>query len=633
MLLGSLVLICTQVRCRQTPVEEKKNDLLYLNHHDSVKYVGKETCRSCHNDKYETYIHTGMGLSLDSASRAKSAASFDHHPVIYDKYRDFYYHPYWLNDSLVLMEYRMQGKDTVHKRLERIHYIIGSGQHTNSHLLQVNGYIFQAPATWYAQEKRWDLPPGFESGNNTRFSRLIGMECMSCHNAMPQFDIASENRFTRVPDGIDCERCHGPGELHVQEKLAGKLVDTAREIDYTIVNPGKLSWERQVDVCQRCHLQGNAVLKDGKDFSQFRPGMVLHDFWEVYMPKYEGNDERFIMASHAQRLQMSQCFIKSNSGREGARMNFTCITCHNPHVSVKVTGKQVFNKACAKCHQEEDCTEDKKVLIKANYDCVNCHMPRSGTEDIPHVTVHDHYIRRPVNNTGKTSAGVFTGLYPVNNPAADALSRARAYLQWYDKFGNYEVRFLDSAAHYLQQSGKATKEWIYWAYLKGDWAKVIQLATAAGESVYTDAWTSYYIGRAFEHNDNDEKAAVYFSKAMQAKADHFDFASQYATVLLRLDRIDEAEKILKDLLRQYPKQVQALSNLGFIYLERNELIQAEQYTRSALALDPDYETALLNHAVILYNRNKRTEAEKVLRHLLKKYPDNERAGQMLKSLQ
>lgn len=630
MIAGSLLLIVTQLKCKQVPEHEQQKST-YLNHHDSVKYVGKETCRSCHNDKYETYIHTGMGLSFDSASPAKSAADFSGHPSIYDKYRDFYYRPFLLHDSLMLLEYRLEGKDTVHKRLERIHYIIGSGQHTNSHLLQVNGYVFQAPATWYAQDKRWDLPPGFEGGKNTRFSRLIGLECMSCHNAMPQFDFSSENRFTRIPDGIDCERCHGPGELHVQEKLKGNLVDTAKEIDYTIVNPGKLSWERQVDVCQRCHLQGNAVMKEGKDFTQFRPGMVLRDFWEVYMPRFEGNDEHFIMASHAQRLQMSECFIKSNSGREGASMNFTCITCHNPHVSVKATGKHVFNDACGRCHQKEDCTEDQKVLLRAEFNCVSCHMPRSGTEDIPHVTVHDHYIRKPQAAQRKdTSKAVFKGLYAVNNPNPEALSKARAYLQWYDKFGNYEAKFLDSAAYYLQQSKSATKEWIYWAYLKGDWSKVIQLS--ASDKKLREAWTCYYISRAFEETGNDAQAAIYLARAVEDKPDHIDFSAQYATVLIRLERIAEAEKILRKVLRQYPRQVQALSNMAFIYLQRSEFILAQDYVNQALSYDPDHEIALLNKAVILYSLRKKQETAKVLGHLLLKHPGNEQAKRMLESL-
>ena len=163
-------------------------------------------------------------------------------------------------------------------------YIVGSGQHTNSHIIETNGYLNQAPLTFYTQDGHWDLPPGFEDGNNTRFSRIIGLECMSCHNALPSFVRGSENRFTMIPNGIDCERCHGPGEVHVANIQAGKLVDTAKAIDYSIVNPRKLTWERQIDLCQRCHLQGNAILKEGKGFTDFRPGMVLSEFMDVYMP-------------------------------------------------------------------------------------------------------------------------------------------------------------------------------------------------------------------------------------------------------------------------------------------------------------------------------------------------------------
>ena len=38
---------------------------------------------------------------------------------------------------------------------------------------------------------------------------------MTCHNSFPHFTLGSENKYQNVPSGIDCERCHGPGELHV----------------------------------------------------------------------------------------------------------------------------------------------------------------------------------------------------------------------------------------------------------------------------------------------------------------------------------------------------------------------------------------------------------------------------------
>ena len=44
-------------------------DSPYLNHADSVSYVGIETCMQCHYDIYETYIETGMGKSFSLATK------------------------------------------------------------------------------------------------------------------------------------------------------------------------------------------------------------------------------------------------------------------------------------------------------------------------------------------------------------------------------------------------------------------------------------------------------------------------------------------------------------------------------------------------------------------------------------
>ncbi|MBK8472384.1 MAG: hypothetical protein IPL33_09550 [Sphingobacteriales bacterium] len=51
-----------------------------------------------------------------------------------------------------IAEYRL-GKqaDTTHYREQYIKYIIGSGQHTNSHIYDENGYLYQAPITFYTQ--------------------------------------------------------------------------------------------------------------------------------------------------------------------------------------------------------------------------------------------------------------------------------------------------------------------------------------------------------------------------------------------------------------------------------------------------------------------------------------------------
>ena len=136
----------------------------YLNHNDTVKYVGKEQCKICHVEIYESYMQTGMGKSLHFATKQNSSLSSSNMPIIHDSIKNLSYQPYWKNDSLYLLEFRLKGKDTIHKLSRKVTYKIGSGQHTNSHLFEINGYVHQMPYTYYTQDAIADLPPGFENG-------------------------------------------------------------------------------------------------------------------------------------------------------------------------------------------------------------------------------------------------------------------------------------------------------------------------------------------------------------------------------------------------------------------------------------------------------------------------------------
>ena len=636
MALGAIVF--SNIQCGNNP--SKSEAVTYLNHNDSVKYIGKEQCRACHASIYNTFIETGMGKSFNVASRAKSAADFSKKHVVYDRFKDFYYMPYWKQDSFYIMEFRLQGKDTIHKRIERVDYIIGSGQHTNSHFTNINGYVYQLPLTWYAQKGKWDLPPGFENGRNVRFTRAIEFECMSCHNAMPTVADNSINKFTNIPDGIDCERCHGPGELHMKEKLAGHLVDTAHEIDYTIVNPKKLPWERQIDLCQRCHLQGNAILKKGKSFKDFRPGMVLNDFYDVYMPRYKGNDEAFIMASHAQRLQLSKCFIassKSNSAGEKAVV-LTCINCHNPHVSVKVTGKETFNNACLKCHQSADaCKEMASVKRANNNNCVACHMPKSGTIDIPHVTVHDHWIRKPAKQKDIESMKTFAGIYCINNQESNALFKVNAFINYVEKFDG-EKSSLDSANCLINTLSKdenaddVLDARIHLLYLQNKDEEIIAQSRFAKIADIKNPWMCYRIGQVFQNAGDAGTAEKWYGKAVELAPENLEFINNWAGSKIQLEKNEEAIAVIDGLLAKNPKLVDALVNKGFALLKLNRQAEAMACYKQALQLDCDNQQALLNRAGLLHLMGKDEEAKKDLKHLLKLNPKNEYVKSLLSSL-
>ncbi len=582
----------------------------YENHHDTVRYVGKEQCRMCHAEIYDSYMQTGMGQSFHFAVRSHSDLNYTSMPLVYDSIKNLSYKPFWINDSLYLLEFRLKGQDTVHKLIKKITYKIGSGHHTNSHLFNVNGYIHQAPYTYYTQDQIADLPPGFENGNNTRFDRDIGLECMTCHNAYPQYVNGSMNKYSEVLTGIDCERCHGPGEAHVKQKLAGNIIDTSKYIDYSIVNPGKLPLDLQFDVCQRCHLQGTAVLAQDKTFSDFKPGRPLKEVMDVYLPRYENNDA-FIMASHVDRLKSSVCFEESD---------MTCITCHNPHKSVSSLGSDYFDNKCMQCH-DMDCKEEKTM------NCVSCHMPKSTSTDIMHVTITDHKIG--VHNIKDSNKGSFLGLVAINNEKPTILSRAQAYLKQYESFENNPI-FLDSARYYLDKldSEQSLVYFIQYYYLQKDYRSVVNYWMQSSEKnsfIANNEQKAIALSRVAEsasHFDIDDLALTLFKEASQYAPYHLDVKLKLGVHFIKINRIDQAKDCFEQILVLNPHFKQAYCNLGYIFILENEFKKAYTYLGKAIHLDPDYLQAYENLLLLSRLENKKEDLDFYVNKILEIAPSH-----------
>jgi len=563
---------------------------------------------------------------------------------VHDSVLDFYYSPFFSDGKLFIKEFRLDGKDTVHQLVQPIDYIVGSGQHTNSHLFQSGKYLFQAPLTWYAQKKKWDLPPGFENGLNSRFNRKIGYECMTCHNAYSNHIEGSDNAYDDIPHGINCERCHGPGSIHVRRKLAGELIDTSKYTDYSIVNPSKLPHDLQFEICQRCHLQGNAVLNPGKTFADFRPGMKLSDIMTVFLPRYEGRENEFIMASHADRMKMSKCYTAS------ADKSFNCITCHNPHVSVKVSGGDYFNNKCLACHREEKiCSGSGNSKNGSTTNCVSCHMPESGSVDIPHVSVHDHYIRKPVKDQELSAIRKFIGLAAVNNDSPSRLSRAEAYLNQYEKFDR-QPYMLDSSYVYLRLESSRQSDpdwipiWVRYYYLRNDYLRLIEYAEKQipgknkpeffrhVEPENKEAYTAYRIGEGYLQNARYERAVEWFRAAVRLANGVPEFHNKLAASLMQTNQILESKLIYNKLIKEHPYFAPAFSNLGYLLYIEGQREQAHQLFDRALQLNPDYETAVCNKANALAKEGKTGEAQSLLNRFIRHSKGSLQARNLLNSI-
>lgn len=61
-------------------------------------------------------------------------------------------------------------------------YALGSGVRGRSYLVDRGGLLYQSPVSWYSQEQKWDLSPGYSLDvSETRFERRVTDDCLGCH--------------------------------------------------------------------------------------------------------------------------------------------------------------------------------------------------------------------------------------------------------------------------------------------------------------------------------------------------------------------------------------------------------------------------------------------------------------------
>jgi tetratricopeptide (TPR) repeat protein len=369
---------------------------------ESVQYVGDRACAECHSDIAETYARSAMAQSWREPATTSPIEEFAAAHEVVDSSDGYHYQVVKEGDRVFQREFRVneQHEQTYHQ-LREVAYVLGSGSKGRSYVTESNGGLWLMPVAWYSATNRWALNPNYET-SNLRFSRAVVPECIVCHNSYPSHVAGSENRYrTPVPQGIGCERCHGPGELHVTRQRSSVAAAADDSGDRTIVNPARLPVELQQDVCLQCHLSthAGAVFLNGSDPFDFRPGQPLREFRADFELGGAAGDQ-FSAISHGTRMAKSACFIASQG-------KLTCTSCHDPHLSTREVAPGFFNSRCLTCHTSQSCnrppSEPAQTIThstQAMGDCVGCHMPKRGHGDIDHTVTTDHWIRRPVDHDG-----------------------------------------------------------------------------------------------------------------------------------------------------------------------------------------------------------------------------------------
>jgi hypothetical protein len=360
-------------------------------------------CANCHREIFEKYLTTPMANASGSAAERFKSGVVNHRAsgVVYKIF---------MHDAQPMLSIQ-EVHDPLANTKRKLDYFLGSGHLGITYLYSLNGNLFESPIAYYAASQSFDMKPGLESITEVTPALPMQASCLRCHmSAVQASDPGTINHYKGLAflhTGITCEACHGDTRQHVATN--GKAA---------VINPAKLDAELRDSICISCHLEGDiSVERAGRSAIEYSPGEPISKYLSYFV--YQGKDATRRGVSEVEQLSLSMC--KRTSGDK-----MSCTSCHDPHYTPQPQEKAAFyRKKCLTCHHVA-------TFVTSHHpedpDCTNCHMPRSGAENIPHVAWTDHRILKVASSAEavKDTAEGDT-LTPIFSPEATKRDLALAY--------------------------------------------------------------------------------------------------------------------------------------------------------------------------------------------------------------
>jgi tetratricopeptide (TPR) repeat protein len=666
---------------------------LYLSHNKSTNPVVEQTyadptsCAKCHTSEAAGYATTGMAHAFYRPQAKDTIETPAKDRQFFHAASGTYYNMTEHGGNYFQRRWQ-QGFDGKPDNVEelRIDYIMGSGNHVRTYLHQEeDGTLIELPLAWYAESGgHWGMNPGYDNPHPmTR--RPIAYECMFCHNAYPKTPATAHRDLSAspiyngpLPEGIDCQRCHGPGAAHVNAaQIPGTSIPQIRSL---ILNPARLSDQRKMEVCEQCHLETTSrPLPDRiRHYDQqpfgYMANQPLASFNSYFSRDPEaGRTDNFEIVSAPYRLRQSRCYLKS----EGA---LTCETCHNPHDLHKgAESATYYASICMKCHAASLPAEIALHRHPDSNDCVSCHMPKRRTEDVIHAIMTDHLIqRRPPPSEDllaerqeipETSANAYHGqvnryrldregpspdddLYNAlaqvidsSNLEAGIPQLEQAIQSQHPEQPNFFIELGDAMRHAENFSGAIS------AYRKALMLDPLssraqrRLGATLGSNGQEDEALAV-LQKAIEHDPDNallwyeqaliesrsgkrEKAIADFKKTLQLRPDFADAQNNLGTNLAQSGDTQGAEVAFRAALTINPYDAGARANLGRLLAGEADWNQAAFQLQKATQLDGTDANAHMAYSVVLAQMNRLPEAEKEAEAAVKADPKSSQARELL----
>jgi predicted CXXCH cytochrome family protein len=352
-------------------------------------YAGSAACRNCHPREYATWRETGMARMLREYQRENLIGDFKNNTGYKNEAVEVVIRPGF--DARPYFDVRDE-----HGNWQRfnVDYTIGSKWQQAYATRLPDGTFRVLPIQYNTLEKAWVNywkiidPKGSRRAIIGEFPKLTSdtsyqENCAVCHTSQlrePSNSPSPANAVFREP-GVNCEMCHGPAALHVEQMRKGqKNSETLLEppLDFR-----KIDNRHGVQVCAQCHRQ-SAIRQLGShgemNYSAEGASFVQKSWsrpYDAFSQRAYYKDGRF-----RETTFIVEAFTRSACYRKGTAQ---CATCHAPHVpdfSSNLTSlkfKSDPNEMCLGCHEQYRARVSQHTHHSLNSEasqCVSCHMPR-----------------------------------------------------------------------------------------------------------------------------------------------------------------------------------------------------------------------------------------------------------------
>ncbi|HSG65399.1 MAG TPA: cytochrome c3 family protein, partial [Gammaproteobacteria bacterium] len=331
-----------------------------------AEYVGSAACRDCHTQIYDRWIETPMANILVDVRE----------------------HP-----EAILGDFTTPNPLVTFSR-DDIAFTYGS-LWKQRYFTRIGDDYFVFPAQWDVMNRVWRryyVAPGtdwwVEHYPADQMQRPTGPLCDGCHST--NYDVRTK---TVTEWNVGCEKCHGPGSLHVEQ--ASRT---------SIVNPAHMNHVAANDVCVQCHSQGQPLDNpiEGRYYDWpvgYEVGRALADYW--HLEEHALGAETFTHyadgSAHKNRMQGND-FVQSTMYQHGV----TCASCHDAHGTEHYAQlRKPAQALCLDCHGPGSVNGPYTATLEAHTQhppdsagsqCIACHMPQTAAT-IADVKVRSHTFR------------------------------------------------------------------------------------------------------------------------------------------------------------------------------------------------------------------------------------------------